>query len=219
MFVQNESMTASRLPIQFTCDNPGCYWTTGHKTIEDAERVEAQHLANTCPLKGIKPVDKNEQPTTPVLHGRSVSEKIWEELDAIIAAIKIHDPMRTEIDMFRLQGKAQGIAFSLAKLQFNYYPDEQAVLRQAQRRWKMDQKLIEWEPTLGYKYNPPPPGTLAKNSPAPKSSTARKPATPRSRLSPERQQAIINGRAGGMTDEDMASIFLVSLEEVRAIQS
>lgn len=95
---------------------------------------------------------------TPPTHGKSIVEQLWDRLDEMIDQIKSLDTMR-DPEMPVYQGAAKGLAFAIQLMCQPYYAEEKDVARQALRRWRMRQGDIEWEPTPGYKYNPPPAGT------------------------------------------------------------
>jgi hypothetical protein len=95
----------------------------------------------------------------------SLAEKIWVELDSTIDEIKNYpNPDPDDIGhedyakALKLQGRATGLAFATMVACTPYYDSENAVLKEANRRWKMRNGQMEWAPTLGFKYSPPPAG-------------------------------------------------------------
>lgn len=95
---------------------------------------------------------------TPPTHGKSIAEQLWDRMDEVMDFIYSMDTMRDpELDVYK--GEGRGLAFALKLMCQPYFPDEKAVTREAVRRYKMRQGDIEWEPTPGYNYNPPPAGT------------------------------------------------------------
>lgn len=85
----------------------------------------------------------------------SLTEKIWLELDRVVDLIMARSNAHV---MAELKGRAQGIAFTLVITCAPYYADEQAISRQALARWEERNGKKDWEPTPGFKYDPPIPG-------------------------------------------------------------
>jgi hypothetical protein len=105
MIGPNESMTKSTHPISFKCDEPGCYWNTGHKTEEEAEKVREKHLRDSCPLSGTTRTSiqmeaedsKGMRFTVPGL-GKTPIEFGWDEIDAIVETLKKDEKKKKAIE-------------------------------------------------------------------------------------------------------------------------
>lgn len=101
----------------------------------------------------------------------SIADFYWVELDGVIDQLKLcpnPDPddlgFEEYVRQLKLQGRATGLAFAIVKACTPYYADERAVSVEANRRWKMRNGQLEWAPTLGFKYSPPPVGRREVNS-------------------------------------------------------
>lgn len=96
----------------------------------------------------------------------SIAEFYWIELDGVTDKLKEFaanfptGPTDVENgkEFFKLQGRASGLAFAIVRACTPYYADERAVSVEANRRWKMRNGQLDWAPTLGFKYSPPPAG-------------------------------------------------------------
>lgn len=92
----------------------------------------------------------------------SIAEHYWTELDGVVDEIMAIStpggPEHTDEQLWKLKGRASGLAFALVKACQPYYADEQAVSRMSLKRYRQRQGIEDWEPTPGFKYDPPVPG-------------------------------------------------------------
>ncbi len=88
----------------------------------------------------------------------SIAEKYWLELDKVVDGILGWEGSQEDRDFIKLQGRASGLAFAIVGACTPYYPDETAVSKQSLTRWKQRKGHVDWEPTPGFKYDPPIPG-------------------------------------------------------------
>lgn len=153
----------------------------------------------------------------------SLAEKIWLELDAVIDQIKeLNGNEEVPLEkMSNLQGRASGLAFGVMTACIPYYESERAVAIEANRRWKMRQGQLEWAPTLGFKYSPPPLGrreagitTGGVDEPVavPRSRASNSPeAEAKKKLKPQDWASIKQGIGAGMFKAaDLARVYGVS---------
>lgn len=72
--------------------------------------------------------------------GRSLIEELWEELDRVVDSLMVHDLHGSDwskVDHARVQGRAEGIAYSIAVLtQSPRTPDINVVREEAMERWE-----------------------------------------------------------------------------------
>jgi hypothetical protein len=156
------SKDAVKFPWIADCPVKFCYFIVSSRTYRDAERDLIWHLERTCPM-GTKTnefiegeVDEKGQPYTRLTIGKSITEKLWDELDEVMDTIKTQ-PLEAEMQRWY----ARGLTFALQLMLSLYYPDSQAIAREAAKRWRIKNNQQEFSPTPGYKYNPPPPGSNA----------------------------------------------------------
>lgn len=147
----------------------------------------------------------------------SIAEKIWVELDSVIDDIKAGFESDKAKDV--AIGRASGLAFAIVAACHPYYDDERAVSKEANRRWKMRNSQLEWAPTLGFKYSPPPIGipqintveTVGRENPV-HVQTRRRGQTPAeaaaAKLKPADRESIKRGIESGMFQpEDLAKVY------------
>lgn len=225
MIQATQSYAAVNWPWLFTCDVRWCYWRTVHKTYEEAEAVRDQHNLETCPMANDSTImdetdDRGLHYTKPHL-GKSMVEKMWDELDSIYENLA---QATTSHGEDRLKGRARGVAWCIALCSGPYYEKADEVVREAVKRYQMKKGERPWEPTPGYKWNPPPIESAAyrkareesRGAPDPTATraAAKKKAEPK--LTAEQIEGIKDAITSGMFDEKAcADIFKVSVEQVR----
>lgn len=145
---------AHKFPFIFDCEEPGCYWHTAHASWGQAANTRLIHRASTCPLDGSSKVARHGNPV-----GSSIIEKFWIELDQVTKfLIEAPDDIKQNEDFRIARGKAQGIAKCIFIISSPHFETPEHVGRWAMRRYKMEHKGLEFEPTPGVKgYNPPVP--------------------------------------------------------------
>lgn len=123
-----------------------CHFSGVFYTQVEAEHALATHI---CPT-----------PARKQYLGMSIAEQYWVELDRVVDELKANDGDSTPT-IWQLKGRATGLAFALLKACSPYYDagGERAVSVAANKRWKMRNGQMDWEPTAGFKYDPPVPGT------------------------------------------------------------
>lgn len=234
MIGSNRSATKITHPWSFRCERPGCFWITAHKTEQNAIDQQAKHEKETCPLTGgdtylmAETDEKGQQYTQPHLN-KSILEDLWDELDKTYDTLsREHGPIPQE----NLKGRARGIAFAIKLMSKPYFETIEDVVKEAVKRKHIRDGAKPWEPTPGYKFNPPPPGTITRSAPmveAPKermgTSRGTNPNTGRpSRRGYEKKKDLpaeaIAGikqavESGMFTEESVASIFKVTPEQVK----
>lgn len=158
----------------------------------------------------------------------SLAELIWLELDRVIDEIKALDAADEVAlsKMSNLQGRASGLAFGVMTACQPYYETERSVAVEANRRWKMRNGQLEWAPTLGFKYSPPPLGrrevalTTGTDEPVavPRSRPSNSPAAEAAKLPPTTQTAIKTAMLAGMFKAaDLAKTYGVSTAAIEHI--
>lgn len=77
--------------------------------------------------------------------GPSLLESLWDELDAIMGRLmadgvpELHDPPEDWQAHGEERGRAQGIAYAIAKITSPYAPDVPAIKAEAVERWQAAQ--------------------------------------------------------------------------------
>ena len=154
---------------------------------------------------------------TPPTHGKSILEKIWDDLDTVIDSIKgtsktdIFDPLIEE------KARANALAGVLVLMCQPYYETSQDILRQANRRWKMRTGQMDFEPTPGYKYNPQPAGTkyVTERTPPPKA--ARTTRQTESKLNEKQMRDIKAAAELGLTVQELSEMYKVTQVTIKQI--
>lgn len=205
------------------CADKNCWFVGMAGNSGDAQRLLDEH---PCP----QPPARNELPS-----GYSTIEKMWDELDEVTRAIMAGEPYASGTRVLQegtLRGYAQGLAFALSMLSHPHFRTVTEIAREAQRRYKMWKKEIEWEPTPGYRYNPVPPpqspegikaafhGTTkeARSAPAKKVTKRTAPAINFGGMSnQDRERVIKMHRLGAFTEAELATMHSVSVETIRYI--
>ena len=112
----------------------------------------------------------NDQPYTPPTHGKSLAEMQWDRLDYLIDQIKGTQPEGDDIiPLAAAIARANELSSVIMLMCLPYYKTAIEVLRESEKRWKIRNGKRDFEPTPGYRYNPPPAGTkyvVAKAAPA-----------------------------------------------------
>lgn len=145
----------------------------------------------------------------------SIAERYWIELDSVIDDIKAGFETGKAKDV--AIGRATGLAFALVHACQPYYTDERAISREANKRWKIRNQQQDWEPTPGFKYDPPIPGANARivtsgpDEPVRVNTRARGESATESaakKLKAADQDAIKRGMGSGMFKaEDLAKVY------------
>ena len=130
------------------CDADDCEFREVAYTKEHAEWMVRSH---PCPMQYHPPRRYNYL---------SIAEFYWIELDGVVDEIMLlkNAGFKDGEALAKLQGRASGLAYAVMKACQPYYPDETAVSKQAGKRWKQRNGQEDWEPTPGFKYDPPVPG-------------------------------------------------------------
>lgn len=130
------------------CETDGCFAMAHSTDSEEHARAQiAGHLCPAPPRRGINPT------------GQTLLEKMWNELDDVIDAMKSFDPVSPG-NCFRdmgyaiSKGYAKGIAECITFCAQPYFKIPEDVLREANRRWKIRQGEIPFSPTPSYRWNP-----------------------------------------------------------------
>lgn len=105
--------------------------------------------------------DERGQRYTALHMGKSIAEKLWDDLDEAFAELRQARETNDEGMQRFAGGKCKGLAISLQHMLAHYYPHVDDVTRECLKRYKIAQGTAEFEPTPGYKFNPPPPGSKA----------------------------------------------------------
>jgi len=163
----------------------------------------------------------------------SIAEQYWIELDSVIDKLK--EPIQGDPsdvtweqreEALVLKGRASGLAFAIMRACTPYYDTEKDVSIEANRRWKMRNGQLDWAPTLGFKYSPPPAGRREQPLALPdepvrvqtrkRTQTAGEAAA--AKLSPATRDAIKKGIASGMFQPaDLAKVYNTTVEVVSVI--
>jgi hypothetical protein len=187
-----------RADCQFENDGWGCSWRNVFYTKEAATWGEATHQHFKTYQEGR-------------YNYLSIAERYWIELDSVIDQIKELGIDPGNPNTFKIQGRATGLAFALVHACQPYYADETAVLKESNKRWKIRNQQMDWEPTPGFKYDPPIPGANARilasgpDEPVRVNTRARgehPAAAAAKKLKPADQEAIKRGMGSGMFKAD-----------------
>lgn len=196
----------------YRCEqNSGCYALEYSKNADAAKRAIEGHICPATPEVGKVP------------NGKTVVQKLWDELDSLISWIKENDE---EPETRTFMGQAQGIALALALLSVPWFRSKDDILRQANKRWRMQQNEIPWEATPGYNCYPAAPLAYVQ-APEPKVQPVKR-ATPKAvkatKVPSARdftvdERAFIRDSVHGETVavETLALMYGVSEERIRSI--
>lgn len=211
----NFGVYAGVYPWIATCEEFLCYWSTAHKTEDEAKKILVTH---TCPHRG---------PRRYNVKGKAIIEKLWDELDSEFDVIYQMMQDKNEDTKWN-SGRVRGIAWCIVQMAGPYYTEVDQVMRQGKKRYQMRNKEIEFEPTPTYDYQPPPPGDAhPKPKAAPTTAILGAPSGPKlsasekrsvDKLSPETKEAIKKALDMKMLSEAEASRnFGISVNAVRVI--
>jgi hypothetical protein len=128
------------------CDADDCKFREVAYTKEHAEWMVRSH---PCPMKYDPPRRYSFL---------SIAEFYWVELDGTVDEILGWKGSQEDREFIKLQGRASGLAYAVMKACQPYYPDEMSVSKESLKRWKIRKGHLDWEPTPGFKYDPPIPG-------------------------------------------------------------
>ena len=199
------SKNAERWPFRVICDKAGCFHMVSCRTKEEADRDYLEHV---CPRKG------------PTVHRKSTYEKIWDELDLTMTEIKTtgDSPAKEKAKSYAL-----GLAFALAEFKHITLDTVDAIRREANARYKMRTGEMEFRPTQGYVFDvkqanfSPEAIERAKKEAAETVERSADTTRPKSVLTDKQKIAVQAGLAGGMNPQDLATLYKVPLEAVRAL--
>ena len=159
------------------CGDKNCWFVGNAASSTDAQTLLNNH---TCPA----PPARNELPS-----GYSTIEKMWDELDDVMAAIMTSQGYNAGTQTLygdQLRGYARGLSFALSMMTHPHFRTIAEIAKEAAKRYKIRTKQIEFEPTPGYRYNPvtpaqPPVGEKAAfhGDTRPAAKTAPRRASPR----------------------------------------
>lgn len=166
---------ADKFPFIFDCEEPGCYWHTAHGTWAQAANTRLNHRAATCPLDGRAKIGRHGNPV-----GASLIEQMWGFLDETTKfLIEAPDDVKQSEEFRVARGQAQGVAKCIWLFSQPHFEAPKNVASWAVRRYRMEHKGLEFEPTPGCKgYNPNPPSVIAQQplDPAKRPAARRTPA-------------------------------------------
>lgn len=153
VYPKDPEVAADRLllPWIFECSNFNCTWRTAHKDSASAYRERDRHFHNSCPY-----IKENTVPP-----GKSIIEKMWDELDVITKELidtKANPPEDLDkVEFAKTQGKGQGLAMGIFLMSQPHFADVGAVAKWAGRRYKMNAGTMEHIDTPGCEgFNPMP---------------------------------------------------------------
>lgn len=203
----------------YLCEKDGCFaMATSLKSEESARQQIAGHECPAPPRRGINPT------------GKSLLEKMWDESDDALDAFKESREFR-DMSGETLKGYIMGIAECISFCAVPYFRNPKDVLRQMEKRWKMRQGLISFEPTPSYRFNPPPPQHLTsipsevksaskpKKALSSKRTTAPKQLTPSRTFTSEEVSMIKEAVKNGISIADLAKMYGVSEGRIKTIVS
>lgn len=153
---------------------------------------------------------------TPPTHGKSIAEQLWDRMDQLMDQVKgtqatdIFDPL-TEV-----KAAANELASVLVLMCQPYYATQPDVLKQAYKRWKMRQGTLPYEPTPGYKYNPPPAGTKYE-TPRVRPANTGKPVPAAVNFKPQQITDIKAAHMMGLSVGDLAEIYKTSEQHITSL--
>lgn len=128
------------------CDAPDCSMREVAYDQAEAEWIERTH---PCPMKYDPPRRYSYL---------SIAEFYWIELDGVVDEIKAWQGGEDDHQLLIYRGRAGGLAFAIVHACQPYYADEKAVAKESLKRWRIRNGQVDWEPTPGFKYDPPVPG-------------------------------------------------------------
>jgi len=142
---------------------------------------------------------------TPFLHGKSIAEQVWDMLDEAVMQMKDGDESK--------RIRATTLAEVLVMLCWPYYDDRAAVAKEAGKRYKIKKGEIPFSPTPGYKYNPPPAGTVYKYKTQPDKPVVKKKQSVNV-LTVDLIHTIKKALDANMPEEALAQVYNLSLAQV-----
>lgn len=164
--------------------------------------------------------EKGQHYTKPHV-GKSIAEKIWDELDQRLEELMTTSP-QNQMLRATLQGHCRSLTFSLYLMCQPYYESHDAVTAEAVKRRAIRNGELEWEPTPGYKYNPPPPGTVSlamarKQTTTPTQKAARPKRTVEPHLDEETISGIKHAVNMGFALDDLAKMYKTTPEHIERV--
>lgn len=230
----NVTMTRGTHPFSIVCPRFDCYYRTAHASMLMAEIAWTEHVAGQCPMEGkasylMEERDEKGQRYTMLHVSKSMLEKLWDELDASFDKF-VSD--QAAADAEQTKGRMRGLAFAIQLMCTHYFESVDDVVREEMKRRSIRTGAIEFEPTPGYQFNPPPVGTKEYEKAVKKSGTdiatkaPRKATAPRQQaptkmvsLAPEVDEKIRKALATGLfSDEDIAGSFSVTPAYISALR-
>lgn len=202
-----------------------CFALEYSKNPDHARRAIEGHI---CPA----PPRRDQVPA-----GKTIIQKLWDELDELMDQIKflsarpdvIANTARDLADKhYERIGQARGIALALALLSVPWFRTTEDILRQANKRWKMRQSDIPWEPTPGYNYYPAAPLAFAqpeRTESKPKRSPVKSTKSPMVQSKPAAREFSVDERlmiqesvhSQGVSPADLAKMFGVTEDRIKSI--
>lgn len=208
---------------------PDVYESFTYRCPADSECMALAYSKNSDAAK--RAIDGHICPAPPrrdmVPSGKTVIQKLWDELDGLIDQVKVSKSRPFDADLDALMGASRGIALALALLSTPWFRSTEDILRQANKRWRMHQKEIPWEMTPGYNYYPAAPLAFAtapepvvkKRQPVSKVAKKAAPLTPPSREFSVDERAVIRSAVhnGLMSIAVLAKTYGVTEERIATI--
>lgn len=197
--------TITNLQYTIRCGDKNC-WFVGHAaTSPDAQTLLDNH---ECP----SPPARNELPS-----GFSTVEKLWDELDDVMAAIMSSDGYNAGTQTLygdQLRGYARGLSFALSMMTHPHFRTITEIAKEAAKRHKIRTKKIPFEPTPGYKYNPVTPAS----PPVGEKSAFHGPTKPATKAAPRKAQPrkVVKEQ---LKKIDMSSLSIQQSEQIKMAHS
>jgi hypothetical protein len=211
----SDEIGAATHPYAFECPNYQCFWATAHSSAEDALAAIEIH-DKRCPMGEVVnafvpgEVDENGQPYTKPKIGKSIAEKVWDMLDEAI-----YEVLNQPSDANKARGRA--LAEVLHLICMPYYDTVNDVTREAVRRAKQKDGLVEFQATPGYKYNPMPPNKYEALLAAKKAEQKAAVYDPTAVLTDDQKIAITNGLRANFSVDQLSKAYGVSPSVIKAL--
>jgi hypothetical protein len=203
---------AALLPWIFECPNYNCTWRTAHKDAESAHKERERHLRSSCPY-----LKENTVPP-----GKSIIEKMWDELDVCTKHLIDNKPtdevedMETLREYATMRGKGQGLAVGIFLMSQPHFADVTAVAKWAGRRYKMQAGTMEHIDTPGCEgFNPMP---LPAQTDAVKKPRGVKAAPDVADMTDQQVKLLTNGLNAGLPYSALAKLAKCSEPQVKEFE-
>lgn len=202
-----------KFPWVFVCSNTNCHWRTAHRSEQTALAMMMKHHTESCPLTG------NTHRGERFYDLMSIIEALWKELDDSMAVLMAGKPdagTHAYEEYLVTKGQAQGLAIAIYSMSRPHFEDVKAVAKWAGKRYKMNKKEIEREPTPGCDgYNPMPLSTREVNKLNKAASTAKLPAR---KVDGTKLEIIKNGLKANLPIHSLAKLVKLTEEQVLSIK-